>query len=82
MILQLDVVIDNMASAVQLLEDASVKMNRMSPDDAKAFQLDICLGGSSEVLPRKSIERSQCGCLQFSFLLFVQFERLFYLVFS
>jgi len=46
-----------MASTVQLLEDAGVKLSRLNVEEAKAYQLDICLGGSSEVHPRKSIER-------------------------
>jgi hypothetical protein len=46
-----------MSSTVQLLEDAGVKLSRLNAEEAKAFQLDNCLGGSSEVHPRKSIER-------------------------
>jgi hypothetical protein len=49
-----------MASTVQLLEDAAIKLTRMTAEEAKAFQLDNCLGGSSELHPRKSIERYDC----------------------
>ena len=46
-----------MASTIDLLEDAAKEMLPMSADEAKSFHLDSCLGGSSEVHVRKSVER-------------------------
>jgi len=54
---QLDIVIDNIASTVLILEAVQSSMNKMNTDELNAFQLDTKLGGTSAVLQRKSIER-------------------------
>ena len=59
---QLDIVIDNVASTVLILEAVQSSMNKMNADELSAFHLDANLGGTSAVLQRKSVER-------FSFML-------------
>ena len=54
---QLDIVIDNVASTVLILEAVQSSMNKMNADELDAFQLDKNLGGTSAVLQRKSVER-------------------------
>jgi paired amphipathic helix protein Sin3a len=54
---ELDIVIDNIASTVVALEAVQANISKMSLDEANAFQLDSYLGGTSETLQRKSIER-------------------------
>jgi len=54
---QLDIVIDNVASTVLILEAVQSSMNKMNADELSAFQLDANLGGTSAVLQRKSVER-------------------------
>ena len=55
--LQLDIVIDNVASTVLILEAVQSSMNKMSSDELSSFRLDANLGGTSAVLQRKSVER-------------------------
>jgi len=54
---QLDIVIDNIASTVLILEAVQSSMSKMTADELNAFHLDANLGGTSAVLQRKSIER-------------------------
>jgi len=54
---QLDIVIDNVASTVLILEAVQSSMNKMNADELNAFHLDANLGGTSAVLQRKSVER-------------------------
>ena len=56
-ILQLDVVIETNLSTIRVLESVQKKLTRMAPEDAAKFKLDNCLGGTSEVLHRKAIQR-------------------------
>ena len=55
--LQLDVVIETNLAAIRVLESVQKKLTRMAPEDAAKFKLDNCLGGTSEVLHRKAIQR-------------------------
>jgi len=54
---QLDIVIDNVASTVLILEAVLSSMNKMHVDELSAFRLDNKLGGTSAILQRKSVER-------------------------
>jgi len=54
---QLDIVIDNVASTVLILEAVQSSMSKMSATELGSFQLDANLGGTSAVLQRKSVER-------------------------
>ena len=54
---QLDIVIDNVASTVLILEAVQSSMNKMNDEELNAFHLDANLGGTSAVLQRKSVER-------------------------
>ena len=54
---QLDVVIETNLAAIRVLESVQKKLTRMAPEDAAKFKLDNCLGGTSEVLHRKAIQR-------------------------
>jgi len=54
---QLDIVIDNVAATVVSLEGVLSKLSKMTAEEANTFQLDHLLGGTSETLQRKSIER-------------------------
>lgn len=55
---KLQIVIDSVSSTIQILEEVCEKMEEMFPEDRAKFKLDDRLGGSSEVLQRKSIQRS------------------------
>ncbi len=55
--LQLDVVIETNLSTIRVLEAVHKKLQRMSPEEAAKFRLDNCLGGTSEILHRKAIQR-------------------------
>ncbi|XP_064645253.1 paired amphipathic helix protein Sin3a-like isoform X2 [Lineus longissimus] len=54
---ELDVVIETNLSAIRVLEGVQKKMHRMSSEEAAKFKLDNCLGGTSDVLHRKAIQR-------------------------
>ncbi|XP_052215877.1 paired amphipathic helix protein Sin3a-like isoform X2 [Dreissena polymorpha] len=54
---ELDVVIETNLSTIRVLESVQKKLTRMAPEDAAKFKLDNCLGGTSEVLHRKAIQR-------------------------
>ena len=55
--LQLDIVIESNLSTIKVLEGVQKKMARMNSEEAAKFRLDNTLGGSSEVLHRKAIQR-------------------------
>ena len=50
-------VIETNLAAIRVLESVQKKLTRMAPEDAAKFKLDNCLGGTSEVLHRKAIQR-------------------------
>lgn len=54
---ELDVVIEANLTTIKVLEAVQKKMARMSSEEASKFRLDNNLGGSSEVLHRKAIQR-------------------------
>ncbi|KAL5019521.1 hypothetical protein ScPMuIL_002413 [Solemya velum] len=54
---ELDVVLETNLAAIRILEAVQKKMTRMSAEEAAKFRLDNTLGGSSEVLHRKAIQR-------------------------
>lgn len=55
--LQLDIVIEVNTHTIRVLEHVNKKLSRMSPEEQAKFKLDNCLGGTSEVLHRKAIQR-------------------------
>ncbi|XP_071141100.1 paired amphipathic helix protein Sin3a-like isoform X1 [Mytilus edulis] len=54
---ELDIVIESNLSTIKVLEGVQKKMSRMNSEEAAKFRLDNTLGGSSEVLHRKAIQR-------------------------
>lgn len=54
---QLDIIIENNADAIRVLESVQRRLARMTADEATKFQLDDTLGGTSEVLHRKAVQR-------------------------
>ncbi|XP_069103169.1 paired amphipathic helix protein Sin3a-like isoform X1 [Argopecten irradians] len=54
---ELDIVVESNLNTIRILEAVQKKMSRMSSEEAAKFRLDNSLGGSSEVLHRKSIQR-------------------------
>ncbi|XP_013418836.1 paired amphipathic helix protein Sin3a isoform X2 [Lingula anatina] len=54
---ELDVVIESNLSSIKVLEAVQKKMSRMSSEEAAKFRLDNCLGGNSETIHRKAIQR-------------------------
>ena len=54
---ELDVVIENNLSCIRSLEGVHKKLQRMSAEEAAKFKLDNCLGGTSEVICKKAIQR-------------------------
>ena len=54
---QLDVVLETNLSTIRVLEAVQKKLSRMTSEEAAKFRLDNCLGGTSEVLHRKAIQR-------------------------
>ena len=59
--LQLDIVLETNSSTIRVLEGVHKKLARMSSDEAAKFRLDNCLGGTSEIIHRKAIQRSVRG---------------------
>ena len=55
---QLDIVLETNSSTIRVLEGVHKKLARMSSDEAAKFRLDNCLGGTSEIIHRKAIQRS------------------------
>ena len=54
---QLDIVLETNTSTIRVLEGVQKKLTRMSSDEAARFRLDNCLGGTSEVIHKKAIQR-------------------------
>lgn len=54
---QLDVVLETNLAAIRALETVQRKLSRMSAEEQAKFRLDNTLGGSSEVIHRKAIQR-------------------------
>lgn len=54
---QLDVVLETNLAAIRVLETVQRKLSRMSAEEQAKFRLDNTLGGSSEVVHRKAIQR-------------------------
>lgn len=55
--LQLDVVLETNLATIRVLETVQRKLSRMSAEEQAKFRLDNTLGGSSEVVHRKAIQR-------------------------
>ena len=55
--------IETNASTIRVLEAVQKKLARMSSDEAAKFRLDNCLGGTSEILHRKAIQRYEEGLI-------------------
>lgn len=54
---QLDVVLETNLATIRVLESVQKKLSRMSAEEQAKFRLDNTLGGSSEVIHRKAIQR-------------------------
>ncbi|XP_037110600.1 SIN3 transcription regulator family member Aa [Syngnathus acus] len=54
---ELDVVLETNLATIRVLESVQRKISRMSAEEQAKFRLDNTLGGSSEVVHRKAIQR-------------------------
>ncbi|XP_051545084.1 SIN3 transcription regulator family member Aa [Myxocyprinus asiaticus] len=54
---ELDVVLETNLATIRVLELIQKKLSRMSAEEQAKFQLDNSLGGSSEIIHRKAIQR-------------------------
>ncbi|XP_033903266.1 paired amphipathic helix protein Sin3a-like isoform X2 [Acipenser ruthenus] len=54
---ELDVVLETNLATMRVLETVQKKLSRMSAEEQAKFRLDNTLGGSSEVIHRKAIQR-------------------------
>uniref|UniRef100_A0A672MSK3 Paired amphipathic helix protein Sin3a n=1 Tax=Sinocyclocheilus grahami TaxID=75366 RepID=A0A672MSK3_SINGR len=54
---ELDVVLETNLATIRVLEAVQKKISRMSAEDQAKFRLDNTIGGSSEVIHRKAIQR-------------------------
>ncbi|KAL3288830.1 hypothetical protein HHI36_003278 [Cryptolaemus montrouzieri] len=54
---ELDVVIENNASTIRILEAVNKKLSRMSQDEVARFRLDDTLGGTSSTLHQRALRR-------------------------
>ncbi|XP_061526323.1 paired amphipathic helix protein Sin3a-like isoform X1 [Phycodurus eques] len=54
---ELDVVLENNLATIRALESVQQRLSRMSAEEQLRFKLDNTLGGSSEVIHRKAIQR-------------------------
>ncbi|XP_056595633.1 LOW QUALITY PROTEIN: SIN3 transcription regulator family member Aa [Triplophysa dalaica] len=54
---ELDVVLETNLATIRVLESVQKKVSRMSAEEQAKFRLDNTLGGSSEVIHRKAIQR-------------------------
>uniref|UniRef100_A0A7N8Y1D0 Paired amphipathic helix protein Sin3a n=1 Tax=Mastacembelus armatus TaxID=205130 RepID=A0A7N8Y1D0_9TELE len=54
---ELDVVLETNLATIRVLETVQRKLSRMSAEEQAKFRLDNTLGGSSEVVHRKAIQR-------------------------
>ncbi|XP_078730640.1 paired amphipathic helix protein Sin3a isoform X2 [Lampetra fluviatilis] len=54
---ELDYVLETNLATIRVLESVHKKLSRMSEEDKARFHLDSCLGGTSEVVHRKAVQR-------------------------
>ncbi|EDO41458.1 predicted protein, partial [Nematostella vectensis] len=54
---ELDVVLESNLSTIRVLEAVQKKLQRMSSEEQQKFRLDSCLGGTSEIVHKKAIQR-------------------------
>uniref|UniRef100_A0AAR2JK20 Paired amphipathic helix protein Sin3a n=1 Tax=Pygocentrus nattereri TaxID=42514 RepID=A0AAR2JK20_PYGNA len=54
---ELDVVLETNLATIRVLETVQKKLSRMSAEEQAKFRLDNTIGGSSEVIHRKAIQR-------------------------
>ncbi|XP_062846055.1 paired amphipathic helix protein Sin3a [Trichomycterus rosablanca] len=54
---ELDMVLETNLATIRVLETVQKKLSRMSAEDQAKFRLDNTMGGSSEVIHRKAIQR-------------------------
>ncbi|CAN9506629.1 unnamed protein product [Ophioblennius macclurei] len=54
---ELDVVLETNLATIRALETVQRRISRMSPEEQLRFKLDNSMGGSSEVIHRKAIQR-------------------------
>ncbi|XP_051978533.1 paired amphipathic helix protein Sin3a-like isoform X1 [Xyrauchen texanus] len=54
---ELDVVLETNLATIRVLESIQKKLSRMSAEEQVKFRLDNTLGGSSEIIHRKAIQR-------------------------
>lgn len=54
---QLDVVLETNLATIRVLEAVQKRLSRMSAEEQAKFRLDNTIGGSSEVVHRKAIQR-------------------------
>lgn len=55
--LQLDVVLETNLATIRVLEAIQKKLSRLSAEEQAKFRLDNTLGGTSEVIHRKALQR-------------------------
>ncbi len=56
-VVQLDVVLETNLATIRVLEAVQKRLSRMSAEEQAKFRLDNTIGGSSEVIHRKAIQR-------------------------
>lgn len=54
---ELDMVLDLNTATIRVLEGIQKRLQKMAPEEAARFRLDNTLGGASEALHRKAIQR-------------------------
>lgn len=54
---ELDVVLESNLSTIRVLEAIQKKLQRMSAEEQAKFRLDSCIGGTSEFIHKKAIQR-------------------------
>lgn len=54
---ELDMVLDLNSATIRVLEGIQKRLQKMAPEEAARFRLDNTLGGTSEALHRKAIQR-------------------------
>lgn len=56
-LIQLDVVLETNLATIRALESVQRKLSRMSAEEQLRFKMDNTMGGTSEVIHRKAIQR-------------------------
>ncbi|XP_077996855.1 paired amphipathic helix protein Sin3a-like isoform X2 [Glandiceps talaboti] len=54
---ELDIVLETNLATIRVLEGVQKKLSRMSSEEAAKLRLDNCVGGTSEVVHRRAIQR-------------------------